>query len=95
MKKINIIILIFLITLVGCADNKTIDGITYRPYGFINESSCKNDSIHYEVSGWAALSGVLFAKALLIPTVYTYGYNLWEPVCHKRDLKVVSKGVLQ
>jgi hypothetical protein len=89
MKKV-IVTLAAIVALAACADKKTIDGVTYRPYGLINEGSCKNDSIHYEVSGWAAASGVLFSEAFLIPTVYTFGYNLWEPVCKKSQINKAS-----
>ena len=43
MKKI-IIALSLVVALSSCADKKTIDGVTYRPYGLLNESTCKNDS---------------------------------------------------
>lgn len=85
MKKL--IILFTAILLVSCADNKVIDGKEYRPYGLINEAFCKNDSVHYEVAIDAAISGVLFFEMFFIPTAYTYGYNLWEPVCLKKDLR--------
>lgn len=84
--KITFIAVITAIMLSSCADNKTIHGKTYRPYGIFNENSCKNDSIYYEVSPFAAVSGVIFAEILFIPTVYTYGYNLWEPICLKSEL---------
>lgn len=82
MKKITTIMLAIICTyaLSSCADSKTIDGVTYRPYGFFNDRH-QNPGIHYEIAGDAAVSGILFSECLLIPTVYTYGYNLWEPVC--------------
>lgn len=73
-----------MITFVSCADNKTIDGVTYRPYGLLNQETAKNDSIQYEVSGWAVFSGVVFFEAV-VPPIYTFGYNLWEPVGKKKD----------
>ena len=95
MKKV-IVTLAAIVALTSCADKKTIDGVTYRPYGLINEGSCKNDSIYYEVSGWAAASGVLFSEVFFIPTVYTFGYNLWEPVCKKSQINHNSEaGVIK
>jgi hypothetical protein len=93
MKKLLFISLALLT--IGCADNKTIDGVTYRPYGFLNEESCKNDSIHYEISGAAAVSGILFCELFFIPTIYTYGYNLFEPVCHKKYIDSNKKGIVK
>jgi len=95
MKKI-IVTLAAIVALTACADKKTIDGVTYRPYGLINEGSCKNDSIYYEVSGWAATSGVIFSEFFFIPTIYTFGYNLWEPVCKKSEINKNPKaGVIR
>lgn len=76
-----------LVVLVGllftsCAEEKTIDGVTYRPYGLLNESTQKNPDINYEVSGWALCSGIVFVETIIVP-VYVFGYNLWEPVGKK------------
>ena len=87
MKTIKNLFLLLSITLLltSCADRKTIDGITYRPYGLLNENSCKNDSIQYETSIAACVSGIVFSQFFLIPTIYTYGFNLYEPVGLKRN----------
>lgn len=74
--------LFLVITLSSCADNKVIDGVTYRPYGLLNSDECKNDSIQYEVSGWACFSGIVFCE-VIVPPIYTFGYNLFEPVGKK------------
>ncbi len=84
MKNILIIILVAIL-LSSCADSKTINGVTYRPYGIINQGSCENPDIYYEVSGKAVFSGIMFSECLLIPTIYTFGYNLWEPISTKAE----------
>jgi hypothetical protein len=84
MKKLLPVISLALL-MVSCADEKRIDGVTYRPYGLINEGECKNDSIRYEIAIDAAISGVVFSEMLFIPTIYTYGFNLWEPKGKKND----------
>lgn len=71
--------------LISCADKKTIKGVTYRPYGLFNESTQKNDSIKYQVSGWAVVSGLVFSELFFIPTIYTFGFNLYEPVVLKSE----------
>lgn len=95
MKKLLSLLLISVILFTSCADHKTIDGETYRPYGFLNEETCKNDSIQYQVSGWAVASGVIFCE-MIIPPIYTFGYNLWEPVGKKSDFNTKNiKGIVK
>jgi hypothetical protein len=93
MKKILIIVLVSTL-LTSCADNKVIGDKEYRPYGLINENDCKNDSIQYEVSYAAVISGVVFSEMLFIPTIYTFGFNLYEPVCKKSEYNTKNKGVV-
>ena len=94
MKKYFLFSLLTVLLFTSCADEKTINGITYRPYGLLNEGSCKNDSIYYEVSGKAALSGVIFSEVFFIPTLYTFGFNLYEPKCSLKEHKFnFNKGV--
>lgn len=82
--KTKIIALVLLVGLlfVSCAEEKTIDGVTYRPYGLLNEDTQKNPNINYEVSGWALFSGIVWVETVIVP-VYVFGYNLWEPVGKK------------
>lgn len=93
MKKL-FLILVTALMLVACADEKTINGVTYRPYGLLNESTCKNDSVEYEISMAAVISSVLFCE-VIVPPIYSVGYNLWEPVGLKKDYRNNSlKGVI-
>lgn len=79
----------------SCADNKTINGVTYRPYGFLNESTCKNDSVEYQISGEAFVAGIIFSE-LIVPPFYIFGYNFYEPVGLKKDFqKGTSKGIVE
>ena len=94
MKKLIVFVFIVMIAFSSCADNKTINGITYRPYGLFNAETCKNDSIQYQVSGWAVFSGVVFFE-VIAPPIYVFGYNLWEPVGLKKDYQTNKiKGVI-
>ena len=93
--SISIIALIAILTITSCADEKTINGVTYRPYGLLNESTCKNDSVMYEPSIWALCSGIIFCE-LIIPPVYIFGYNFWEPVGLKSNyVDPKTKGVVK
>jgi len=103
MKHIKYIIVIILaafmlVSMLGCADSKEINGKTYRPYGLINETECRNDSIHYEVAIDATISGILFSEIFLIPTFYVFGYHLYEPTMTNRQyhnrINSANKGVI-
>jgi hypothetical protein len=94
MKKLFIVLIGLVVLITSCADKKTINGVTYRPYGLFNESTCKNDSIQYETSGWAVASGIVFFE-VIVPPIYTFGFNLYEPVGLKKDYqKGKIKGVV-
>lgn len=95
MKKLLFGLLAITILFSSCADNKEINGITYRPYGLLNESTCKNDSIQYEIDGWAVVSGLVFFE-LIVPPIYVFGYNVYEPVGLKSAYKNEAiKGVVE
>lgn len=74
---ISLCLLIFLFS--SCAQDKVIDGNKYSTYGLFNEKDLKNDSISYEVSGWAVVGGIVFIETIIWP-VYVVGWDLWEPV---------------
>lgn len=99
MKKFKTILFVVITTLTitvatSCADNKTINGVTYRPYGLLNESTCKNDSVEYQISGEAFVVGIIFVE-LIVPPIYIFGYNFYEPVGLKKDFeKGTTKGVV-
>jgi hypothetical protein len=88
MKRIAIALFVLVsLCLQSCAENKTINGTTYRPYGILNEGSQRNPEIYYEISGWAVFSGIVFSECLFIPTIYTFGYNLYEPISTMQEFK--------
>lgn len=85
MRKTLFTLAVLAIILSSCADSKEIDGITYRPYGILNENDVKNDSILYDISYQAVGSGIIFCEIFFIPTIYTFGYNLYEPIGKKSN----------
>lgn len=91
MKKI-ILFLSISVLLISCAEDKMINGVVYRPYGLINEDECKVDSVHYKVSVPAVICGVVFSE-LIVPPIYVFGYNLYEPYCLKKDFKRGMEGI--
>lgn len=60
----------------SCAQDKTIDRITYRSYGLLNPE-LKVDSVVYSVPISGVLCGVIFFECVL-PPVYIFGYNLYQ-----------------
>ena len=94
MKKQILLLAIIIAVLSSCADSKTINGTTYRPYGLLNESTCKNDSVQYEISGLAVASSIIFCE-FIVPPIYSVGYNLYQPVGLKSQFKSSNtKGVI-
>lgn len=66
--------------LTGCgADPKTINGVTYDTYGFINKDEKKNPNIRYEVSGWSIFWSIVLVETIIGP-IYFLGFDLYEPV---------------
>ncbi len=94
MKKLFIVLFISIL-FASCADNKVINGVEYRPYRLINQESTRVDSVEYQISPYAAVSGIVFMECFFIPTVYTYGYNLYEPVCLKKDYHEGINGIVK
>ena len=68
-----------------CSQSKTINGVTYRPYGPLNEGLYKDPKVKYQIRMGPLVSGIVFIECIIQP-VYIFGYNLYEPV----GLKPVS-----
>lgn len=84
MKKLILATLIACSMLAGCGedDRKTIDGITYGPYGLFNAADDKNPNIQYDLSGWNLFLGVIFSETLIVP-IYIFGFDIMVPVGKK------------
>lgn len=83
MKKLISILIISLLLFVSCAEEKTIEGKVYKPYGLFNEDVVKNDSIVYELSAGSVITSIIFFETIVVP-VYTVGWDLYEPVSKKQ-----------
>ena len=66
----------------GCAQEKDINGTTYKPYGIENQATNQSPNINYEISAGSVIVGVLTLETLVFP-IYIIGWDLWEPVCVK------------
>ena len=65
------------------ADEKTIAGVTYQPYGLFNDDAVKDPKVQYEVSLGSVIVACIFSETLVVP-VYIVGWDLYEPVRLKR-----------
>lgn len=79
MKKIIAAALI--VSMLGCATPKNIDGKTYGTYGALN-SNRADPTVQYEPSFWSILWSVAFFQTLIAP-VYFIGFDFMEPVGKK------------
>ena len=81
MKKFiaTLVLVAFAFLVVGCGQPKTIDGVTYDTYGFINADTKKNPKIRYEVCTGNVIWSVLLAGGLIAP-VYFIGFSLFNPI---------------
>jgi len=90
MKKLISILLIvcfvFMVTLTGCGDPKTIDGKTYGTYGFFNEKTHKNQDIEYRVIVGNVVWSVLLVETIVFP-IYFVGFSLYEPIDKKENFE--------
>lgn len=63
----------------GCASNKALGGVTYEPYGLLNQATVKSDKVLYEVEPITLIVAVIFCETIIIP-LYIIGYDLYSPV---------------
>lgn len=64
--------------LLGCADNKEIDGTEYESYGLINKDELKDPGVRYSLAWGNIIWGCLLVETIIAP-VYFFGFSLWEP----------------
>lgn len=82
MKKIIVSLLIGAVLLSGCSSNKTIDGVVYKPYGFINQEDVKVAGIKYEPCWGNIIWGSILIETIAGP-IYFFGFDMFEPVGKK------------
>jgi hypothetical protein len=86
MKKLvaTFVLVAFALLAAGCGQPKTIDGVTYDTYGFINADTKKNPKIRYEVSTGNVIWSILLGAGLIAP-VYFIGFSLYNPIGLNND----------
>lgn len=83
----GILIVSCLFGLFGCADPKTINGVTYDTYGLLNADDKKNPNISYKVSIGNVVWSVILVETVIAP-IYFIGFSLYEPVGVKRTNEI-------
>ena len=93
MKKITAImmVLVFMVMImVGCGDNKTINGKTYGTYGLFNKEDGRNEDIQYEIIYGNIAWSVILSGTIVAP-IYFLGFSMYEPIGVRVDK---TKGVI-
>lgn len=85
MKNLLIICALCL-SLTGCNNHKTIDGVDYDVFGVLNQDEKKNPDIEYKMSVGSIVAGVLLSETIIVP-LYVALVDLWEPVGKKPSIK--------
>lgn len=79
MLRIMGVCLVAAMALTGCAQPKTICGVTYDSYGLLNSDDKKNPEIEYRLVVGNLIWGILLAETIIAP-VYFFGFSIFEPV---------------
>lgn len=63
----------------ACADSKTINGVTYEPYGLVTSGEKQNPNIKYRIVWGNVFWAVVLSETVVAP-IYFVGWSLYEPV---------------
>ena len=83
---INFIFIVGILISGGCSDTKVIDGVEYDTYGILNVEDKKNPDIEYEVCWGNVVLGVILIETVIAP-IYFFGFDMYEPVGKKSEIK--------
>lgn len=72
------VLLMFAVSIIGCSDNKTLEGKTYVPYGLATQEQHKNHNVLYKVNLINVVIAVVLIETIIVP-IYIIGWDLWEP----------------
>jgi hypothetical protein len=85
MKNLLMIGLLFIALLTSsCADEKTINGKTYQPYGWADYQDVKDENVTYKVNVGNVILSIIFSETLVVP-VWLTGWQFYEPVRIKQQ----------
>ncbi len=67
------------VLLSACGKPLVVNGKTYPPYGFLNESNARSERVCYEPIFGNVIWGVVLIETVIVP-VYFLGWSLFNPV---------------
>ncbi len=73
------------VMLVGCDNDKTINGKHYDVYGLANKEANQDPDIVYELSAGSVICAIIFSETVIVP-IYVIGWDLWQPVKARKPL---------
>jgi hypothetical protein len=76
---------LLLLSISACAEPRTIEGVTYVPYGLLSQED-KNPDIAYEPSAGNIFWSVVGFQTVVLP-IYLVGWRLYQPVGKKPAIK--------
>ena len=81
-----ILVMIFLLTLLGCGQNKVIDGKERKTVGIVsilvNDPTLfevKDPTIRYEIIWENVIWGVILCETVIAP-IYFFGFSMFNPI---------------
>ena len=81
-----ILVMIFLLTLLGCGQNKVIDGKERKTVGIVsilvNDPTLfevKDPTIRYEIIWGNVIWGVVLCETVIVP-IYFFGFSIFNPI---------------
>jgi hypothetical protein len=78
MKAVLVAVILSML-LVGCGQERTINGKLYPTYGVFNSDDNKDPEIRYQVIVGNLIWSVLLCETIVVP-IYFFGFSLFEPV---------------
>jgi len=88
----SVLIAVFMSLAVGCGQPKSINGVEYDTYGFLNQDTKKNPNIKYEVSVGNVVWSVILFETIVAP-VYFFCFSLYNPIAPNDNTFVPGKVV--
>lgn len=73
------LILVAVMLVAGCGNNRVVAGTEYGTYGLFNEDTGRNPNVEYRLIVGNVVWSVILVRTIIAP-VYFIGFSLYEPV---------------
>jgi hypothetical protein len=84
MKKLLVVLVVFIVLVSGCADGLRVGDKWYTSYGVLNEHSKKCPEVEYEVCWGNVVWACILIETIVFP-LYFFGFSIFEPVRLKEE----------